>query len=127
VRRQGRLLRLAMRDQAAFSALCVAPEVDVAVALFHAQQSAEKALKSVLCLHHLEYRRTHDLEELAARLSAAGVSLPVSEDQLSCLTPHAVEFRYDDEAVHLLSADEAEQLIGLLLAWANQVAETAND
>ena len=59
-------------------------------------------LKAVMCLHHLEYRRTHDLEELAARLTTAGVLLPVTEEQLSHLTPYAVEFRYDDGAFHLL-------------------------
>ena len=29
------------------------------------QQAAEKALKAVMCLHGLEFRRTHDLEALA--------------------------------------------------------------
>ena len=42
-----------------------APGVAVAVGFFHAQQAVEKALKAVMCLRGLEYRRTHDLEELA--------------------------------------------------------------
>lgn len=67
-----RLLRLAGRDQAAFVALIGAPGVSAAVAFFHAQQAAEKALKAVMCLHALEYRRTHDLEELAGQLADAG-------------------------------------------------------
>lgn len=96
----GRLLRLAMRDQAAFSMLCVAPEVNVAVALLHAQQSAEKALKSVLCLHHLEYRRTHDLEE-AARLFAAGVALPVSEINSSA-APWVADFYHGERLAQIM-------------------------
>jgi predicted nucleotidyltransferase len=34
--------------------------------------------------------KAHDLEELAARLRTAGVLLPVTEEQLSRLTPYAV-------------------------------------
>jgi HEPN domain-containing protein len=66
-----RLLRLARRDQAALQALLGAPGVGVAVAFFHAQQAAEKALKAVMCLRALEYRRTHDLEELASSRTQA--------------------------------------------------------
>lgn len=113
-----RFLRLAQRDQAAFAALLNAPAVDPAVACFHAQQAAEKALKAVMCLHRLEYRRTHDLEELAGTLADVGIPPPVDEIELRCLTPYAVEFRYDDEAIHLISGDEAGRLIALLLAWA---------
>ena len=57
-----RMLRLARRDQAALVALLNAPEVALPVALFQAQQAAEKTLKAVMCLLGLEYRRTHDLE-----------------------------------------------------------------
>jgi HEPN domain-containing protein len=114
-----RLLRLARRDRAAFLVLRDASHVDPAVACFHAQQSAEKALKAVMCLYELEYRRTHDLEELAGQLADAGNSPPVSELELRRLTPYAVEFRYDDEAVHLMSCDEAGGLVDSLLAWAS--------
>ena len=66
------MLRLARMDEAAFVALLGVPAVALSVALFHAQQAAEKALKSVMCLHGVEFRRTHDLEELAAQLVDAG-------------------------------------------------------
>lgn len=79
-----RLLRLARQDQAAFSALLGAPGVAVAVAFFHAQQAAEKALKAVMCLRALEYRRTHDLEELAGQLADAGCRPTVEEAELRC-------------------------------------------
>lgn len=67
-----RLLRLARRDEAAFKALLNEPRAGIALASFHAQQAAEKALKSAMCLYLLEFRRTHDLEELAGRLADAG-------------------------------------------------------
>lgn len=114
----GRFPRLAKRDQAAFSALLNAAAVDPAVACFHAQQAAEKSLKAVMCLHGLEFRRTHDLEALAAILRDVDVSPSVDEHDLRCLTPYAVEFRYDDEAIHLISGDAAGRLVESLLAWA---------
>ncbi len=114
-----RLLRLARRDQAAFTALLDAPGVDLALACFHAQQAAEKALKAVMCVSNLEFRRTHDLEELAASLTHIGLTPSISQVQLSRLTPYAVEFRYDDEATHLLTGIEAAQLVSDLLNWAD--------
>lgn len=113
-----RLLRLAKRDRAAFAALLNASAVDLAVACFHAQQAAEKALKAVISLHGLEYRRTHDLEELAGTLADVSIAPPVGEIELRCLTPYAVEFRYDDETIHLISGDDAGRIISLLLDWA---------
>ena len=118
-----RFLRLARRDQAAFAALLHVATVDPAVACFHAQQAAEKALKAVMCLHGLEFRRTHDLEALAGMLGNIAVAPPVDDHDLRCLTPYAVEFRYDDEAIHLISGEAAGRLIGSMLAWAeNEIA-----
>lgn len=115
-----RLLRLARRDQAALLALLGAPGVDVAVAFFHAQQAAEKALKAAMCLHALEYRRTHDLEELAGQLADAGQTPQVSVTDLRRLTPYAVEYRYDVDAPELLTAAEAVAIVGALLAWTDE-------
>ena len=112
-----RLLRLARRDQAALRALLVAPDVAVAVAFFHAQQAAEKALKAAMCLYALEYRRTHDLEELAGQLADAGHPPSVAEAELRLLTPYAVEYRYDDEAAELLTAAQAQAIVAEVLAW----------
>ncbi len=113
-----RYLRLAKRDQAAFRALLNSPDVDQAIACFHAQQSAEKSIKAVMCLRGLEFRRTHDLEELAGMLSDAGIQLPVDSKYLRRLTPYAVEFRYDDEVIHLMSGEDAGRLAMMLLNWA---------
>ncbi|MDI1244553.1 MAG: HEPN domain-containing protein [Rhodoferax sp.] len=115
-----RFIRLAKRDQAAFAALLNATDVDPAVACFHAQQAAEKALKAVMCLYGLEFRRTHDLEALASLLKSINVVPPIDEHDLRCLTPYAVEFRYDDEAIHLISGEDAGRVIRSLLAWADE-------
>ncbi len=115
-----RLLRLARRDEAAFVALLAAPSVALAVACFHAQQAVEKALKAVMCLCGLEFRRTHDLEALADKLADAGLAVPATDEDLRRLTPYAVEFRYDDEAIPLLSGEEARRILDQVLAWAEQ-------
>ena len=113
-----RLLRLAQRDRTAFAALAAAPSVALAVACFHAQQAAEKALKAVSCLRGVGFRRTHDLEELAGVLADIGLPVAATADDLRRLTPYAVEFRYDDEAPHLLTAGQAAAIVDALLAWA---------
>ncbi|HQY10348.1 MAG TPA: HEPN domain-containing protein [Burkholderiaceae bacterium] len=112
-----RLLRLARRDEGALCALLGASGVAVAVALFHAQQSVEKALKAAMCLHGLAYRRTHDLEELAGQLADAGHPPSVGDAELRLLTPYAVEYRYDDEVPELLTSSQALTLVDGVLSW----------
>lgn len=112
-----RYLRMARRDEAAFLALLEIPSVDFSVACFHAQQASEKALKAVMCLLGVEFRRTHDLEALAGQLSDAGCAPSIATDDLRRLTPYAVEFRYDDEAIALLDAGNARRIVADVLAW----------
>lgn len=122
-----RLLRLARRDEQAFIALLQAPRVGLSMALFHAQQAVEKALKAVMCLSGLPFRRTHDLEELAAQLAAAGHEPNLAQTELSRLTPYAVEYRYDDEAPQLLTGAFALTMVDQLLAWADAQAAAQVD
>ena len=89
------------------------------MAFFHAQQAVEKALKAVMCLRGLEYRRTHDLEELAGQLADASCQPAVEEAELRLLTPYAVEYRYDDEAPELLTPAQALAIVAAVLAWAD--------
>lgn len=115
-----RYLRLARRDEAAFRALLNSATVDFAVACFHAQQAVEKALKAVMFLHGLEFRRTHDLEELSGTLADAGVNTPLDAEELRRLTPYAVEFRYDDEPMPLVSPEQAIVYTSRVLVWADK-------
>lgn len=122
-----RLLRLAEKDRRAFEILLAAgTSEDFPTAAFHAQQAMEKAIKAILCIHRLEYRRTHDLLELAARAASAGATPPVANDLLQRLTPYAVEFRYDDHALALLTPNEAKQALFACLEWANRQLETGS-
>lgn len=63
-------------------------------ALFHCQQAVEKALKAFLTVHDCIFRKTHDLDELAAACeridhSLMDVSVPARD-----LTVFAWEYRY---------------------------------
>ena len=118
-----RMMRLAMRDQAAFVTLLSAPSVALSLALFHAQQSVEKALKAVMCLRGLEFRHTHDLEELAGQLADTGQGPAIGISELQRLVPYAVKFHYDDESPHLLTGAQAQTIVAFVLAWAeSQIA-----
>ncbi len=114
-----RLLVLAKRDRAAFLALLGVEAVGLGIACFHAQQAAEKSIKSVLALKGIEFRRTHDLLALASLLPVDVLPLPF-DDWLIRLTPYAVEFRYDDNPMQLISGREAEMVVNQLISWAEQ-------
>jgi HEPN domain-containing protein len=120
-----RLLSLAKRDQAAFLALLGVESAGLSIACFHAQQAGEKAIKSVLSLRGIEFRRTHDLLALAGLLESQNISMPVQDDWLIRLTPYAVEFRYDDDPIHLISGTEAQMVIAALLHWAEHLISDA--
>jgi HEPN domain-containing protein len=70
-----------------------------------------------MCLNGLEYRRTHDLEELAGQLEDLGVSPPFSANEWRRLSPYAVEYRYDDEAPELLTPLQARSIVHHVLTW----------
>ncbi len=67
-----RFLRLAADDLAAFRALAALPHIRPAIAFFHAHQAIEKGLKDILFCRGEEFRKTHDLYELADHLARAG-------------------------------------------------------
>ncbi len=68
-------------------------------ALFHCQQSVDKALKGFLTLHDRPFRKTHDLDELATECEQLDATLAGFLDRAPDLTPFAWRFRYpgDDE------------------------------
>lgn len=59
---------------------------------FHAQQAAEKAVKAVLTLRGIDFPKSHDIAELLALLSPAGV--PDDLWNADSLTEYAVVTRY---------------------------------
>lgn len=106
-----RLLRLAERDRDAFEVLAASGGNAHAAAGFHAQQAIEKALKALLCFRDIDFPRTHDLESLFSRLAGSGPIPPYAGARLRPLTPYAVDFRYDDEVVHLLAESDMRAFV----------------
>jgi HEPN domain-containing protein len=118
-----RSLRMADRDSTAFDILMSSGEAHLSVVCFHAQQAVEKCLKAVLFTHQIEFRRTHNLVELAGLLRKTGIKVPIEDSELDMLNPYAVEFRYDDADIILITPSEMYQMLVTARSWAEtQVA-----
>ena len=115
--------RLANDDLAAFRALAALPHIRQALAFFHAQQSIEKSLKAVLFARGEEFRKTHDLYELADHLEKAGMSPPCRADELAAINPFVVEFRYGDEIVATIDRENVDAIATRMLAWADMAVK----
>ncbi|MBL7133247.1 MAG: HEPN domain-containing protein [Phycisphaerae bacterium] len=89
------VLAMARKDLKALSAMLDAGTFDDEIFGFHAQQTAEKALKAWLSLVGVEYPKVHDLDELMATLADHGVPVPEQFSELAELTDFAVQFRYE--------------------------------
>ena len=121
-----RLLRIAERDLQTFHILAAHPDASLSAICFHAQQSVEKSLKAVLTSHGKAYPRTHNLEELARMVAEHPLSLPVPARELRRLNPFAVEFRYDDEVIALITREEAGRYASGVLCWADEQVSQAS-
>jgi HEPN domain-containing protein len=66
-------------------------------ACFHAQQTAEKALKAFLIHADVEFPFTHNLAKLVNLSASVDNSFASLGDVVEPLTPFAVELRYDAE------------------------------
>jgi len=86
---------------------------------FHAQQTAEKAIKSVLLFQKIDFPLTHDLEELIDILETTEISLPGFINEIGMLTPYAVETRYPGFWGEITEGDvdEALSLAEKVLNW----------
>jgi HEPN domain-containing protein len=61
---------------------------------FHAQQTAEKALKGLLTRHQIEFEKTHNIGELLRLVGAVIPDLPQRLGEATQLTRFAVADRY---------------------------------
>ena len=64
---------------------------------FHCQQAVEKYLKAFLVRHQIEFRKTHDLEELLNLCERGSPSISKEISFCTWLTPFGVEYRYPTE------------------------------
>ena len=110
----------------AHSALAIAsrkpePPIVVEDLCFQAQQAAEKALKAVCRDKGIEFRSTHDIDELVELLSDNGVPITQEVDDATILTRYAVQTRYPGLAPALTESDwvEAVGLAKGVVRWAS--------
>ena len=107
------------------SALAIAsrkpePPIVVEDLCFQAQQAAEKALKAVCRDKGIEFRSTHDIDELVELLSNHGVPITQEVDDATVLTRYAVQTRYPGLSPALTESDwiEAVGLAKGVVRWA---------
>jgi HEPN domain-containing protein len=102
----------ARADLDAADILIAAPRPRPDIALFHCQQTVEKAWKAFLCWHGVPFRKTHDLRELGGASVKVDGSLDSLAGRAEDLTPFAWVFRYPGEPEEPVGG-EAEQALGL--------------
>jgi len=122
------LLQKAEQDRYAMNRLLDDPSAPDEVIGFHAQQAVEKMTKAVLAQRAIQYRRTHQLEELAAILNDSSISYPPELSEAVALTPFAVEFRYDmlpvhDDAAPPFDRQWARRCVDRIAEWASSIVE----
>ena len=91
---------------------------------FHAQQSAEKAIKAVLRSRNIDFPLTHDLDVLLELAEKASLSIPTDVQKAGELTPYAVEARYPSGTdSHESDVQSSIQLAEAILNWAAKSIE----
>ena len=113
------LLEAALQDMTACKLLSPSVEISDAIIGFHAQQAVEKAIKSALSHHGVEFRRTHDLISLLDLLEDNGLPPPPHADWLDELNPYAVEARYGTIEPDGLNRSHVLVVAGEVIAWAH--------
>lgn len=88
------------------------------VICFHCQQAVEKAIKALLVLHQIDFRKLHDIGQLLELLRCSPT--PPSDVQthgLDSLTRFAVETRYPPGEASPDEASRALELAKEFLEW----------
>lgn len=86
----------AQSDLRSARALAALSEPATDTAVYHCQQTAEKALKAYLAFRDQPLERTHDLERLLEIAMALAPDFARLEEFAAALNPYAVAFRYPD-------------------------------
>ncbi len=90
---------------------------------FHAQQSAEKAIKAALVLHNVPFPKTHNISTLLDLLPP-DIPRDAALGEVALLTEYAVSARYPGEAEDV-TAEELSAAVGTaerVLRWASRLA-----
>jgi HEPN domain-containing protein len=104
----------AQRDLQAAESLMAATAALPDIAVYHAQQAAEKSLKAVLARHEQPVRKTHDLVALLADVLTVEPAFDQFLEAVQTLSPYGTRFRYPYPGAPLApSIEEATTAIEL--------------
>ncbi len=92
-----------------------APRIVTEAVCFHAQQAVEKLIKAFLTFHEIPFGKTHHLEYLINLASKVEPSFLDLMEDVSKLTPYAVEVRYPDD-FYTPTLEEAEEAYKIALS-----------
>lgn len=87
---------------------------------FHAQQSAEKAIKAVLVNSNVEFPYTHNIARLITIVQESGIAWPDKLNDAVELTEYAVQTRYPGVRIEVTEEDyqKALWIAKAVLNWA---------
>ena len=121
-----RWLRYAEEDLITAETFLSHPHVPPRQACWHAQQSAEKALKAVLIFGQIDFPRTHDLNILRNLVPESWHLKTAHPDLSASLTRWAVEARYPGgHAEKPPTADASEAVEQARTIWTSVSTELA--
>jgi len=101
---------LAKEDLAAAELTLAANVPLIRTALFHCQQSVEKALKAFLTWRDVPFRKTHNLEELGEACARLDPALTPFINRVTLLNKYGVQFRYPGASSEPTLADARQAL-----------------
>lgn len=104
-------VRKAENDFQTAEHLCAGGENYIFGTVFHAQQAAEKYLKSFLVWHQIEFQKTHDMEKLLNLATAAHPKICEVLRDVPELTPYGVEYRYPGDYPEVTVRDAKRAMI----------------
>lgn len=91
-------------------------------AIYHCQQSAEKAVKGFLVYHDVRARKTHDIVELSVEAGKLTSDYEALDDAAERLTEYAIGFRYPNMQLEPTRAEyeqayqDAAQFVSITLS-----------
>ena len=101
-------------------------ELDLEVIMFHAQQSSEKLLKTLLSYAEVHVTKTHDIKTLITLIRENQIEIL---DEIECLIPltyYAVEGRYSILHDDIEDAEKYIRYLEKLLIFVTQKVENEN-
>jgi HEPN domain-containing protein len=92
-------LNKARRDLLSAKRLASGKEPYLDTAIYHCQQSAEKALKGWLLYHDRAFEKTHDLRLLVTLAAEIEIGFEKWFDAAEQINPYATAYRYPGEVI----------------------------